>query len=335
MLSSTTSNLSVCFLSVAIVILSNCTKCPGEEASSIALPSTSNSSTSNSSTSNSSTSNSSIGNPSDSKQDATKKETKNAVKRVENKSEIPLRIEREIVFTEGDGYQTAADLYRPASDDVCPIVIMIHGGAWISGDKWQVADHAKQMARKGFVVMAINYRLSPKHKWPAHLDDCFAALSWISKHATEWRADIERVGTWGYSAGAQLALLTALNSRADLPKVRAVVAGGAPCDLTFIPENTKALATVLGGTRAEVPERYRNASPISFVSQDAPPVYFFHGDDDFLVPLSNSIQMHESLLAKGIDTVHRTIAGKGHLIAFLDQQSRLEAIEFLEKFLKS
>lgn len=320
MLSSTISKLSVCFLPVALFILSDCTKCQGEETSSIALPSSSNSSASDTS---------------DLKQDPTKKITQSSVRRTENKSEMPLRIEREIVFTEGDGYQTAADLYRPDSDDVCPIVIIIHGGAWISGDKWQVADHAKQMARKGFVVMAINYRLSPKHKWPAHLDDCFAALSWMVKHATEWKADIERVGTWGYSAGAQLALLTALTSRTDLPKVRAVVAGGAPCDLTFIPENTKALATVLGGTRAEVPQRYRDASPISFVSKNSPPVYFFHGDDDFLVPLSNSIRMHESLLAKGIETVHHTVIGKGHLIAFLDQQSRLEAIEFLEKFLKS
>ncbi len=315
MRSRTTINLSVCYLSGALFILSNCTKCQGEEASSVTTPSQLNTSTQT--------------------QEAPKNGTKSAIKRSDNKSEIPLRIEREIIFTEGDGYQSAADLYRPASDEVCPVVIMIHGGAWISGDKWHVADHARQMAKKGFVVMAINYRLSPKHKWPAHLDDCFAALSWMSKHASEWKADIDRVGTWGYSAGAQLALLTALNSRPDLPKVRAVVAGGAPCDLTFIPENTKALATVLGGTRAEVPDRYRDASPISFVTNQAPPVYFFHGDDDFLVPLSNSIRMHESLLAKGIDTVHRTIVGKGHLIAFLDQQSRLEAIEFLEKFLKS
>jgi acetyl esterase/lipase len=190
------------------------------------------------------------------------------------------------------------------------------------------------MARKGFVVMAINYRLSPKHKWPAHLDDCFESLSWLSRNAKDWYGDTERVATWGYSAGAQLALLTALNPRKDLPKIRAVVAGGAPCDLTFIPENTKAIATVLGGTRAEVPERYREASPISFVSSDAPPVYFFHGDDDFLVPLSNSMKMHELLLGKGVHAIHRTIAGKGHLIAFLDQQSRLEAIEFLQRSLQ-
>ena len=288
--------LCACFLAVGLFLGLDCAVCPGEESRSVALPS--------------------------------------AIRLTDTKPDVPLRIEREIVFTEGDGYQTAADLYRPVSEDLCPVVIMIHGGAWIAGDKWQVADHAKQMARRGFVVMAINYRLSPKHKWPAHLDDCFAALRWILEHAEEWKGDVNRVGTWGYSAGAQLALLTALNSRNDLPKVRAVVAGGAPCDLTFIPEDTKALASVLGGSRAEFPDRYRNASPISFISPDAPPVYFFHGDDDFLVPLSNSIQMHESLRAKGINTVHRTVTGKGHLIAFLDQQSRLEAIEFLEKYLK-
>ena len=267
-------------------------------------------------------------------EDTQKNSPNKEAKFANNSDKALVRIERDVVFSEGLGYKLTADLYRPVSDELCPIVIMIHGGAWIAGDKWQVADHAKQMARSGFVVMAINYRLSPKFQWPAHLDDCFAALDWMKSHADQWKGDTNRIGTWGYSAGAQLALMTAMNPRENSSKIKAVVAGGAPCDLTFVPENTKALSVFLGGTRSEVPERYRDASPISFISKDDPPAYFFHGEEDFLVPLSNSLEMRDSLVAAGIQAIHRTVLGKGHLIAFLDPQARLEAIQFLQTHLK-
>jgi len=250
------------------------------------------------------------------------------------KTDIPIQTKRDLVFAEGDGYTLRADMYRPLSNEICPVVIMIHGGAWISGDKWNVADHAKQMAKSGFVVMAINYRLSPKFLWPAHLEDCYSALAWVQKNADEWKADLNRVSTWGYSAGAHLALMTAVNPRESLPKIRAVVAGGAPCDLTFIPKDTRALVSFLGGTRADVPDQYRDASPLTFVSSDDPPVYFFHGDDDFVVPLSNSLKMRDALLTCGVNATHNIVTGKGHLLAFLDQESRLQAIAFLKQHLK-
>jgi len=267
-------------------------------------------------------------------EDAQKNSPNGASSEANDSDKAPLQIGRDLVFSEGEDYKLTADLYRPLSDELCPIVIMIHGGAWIAGDKWQVADHAKQMARSGFVVMAINYRLSPKFQWPAHLDDCFTALEWMKLHADQWKGDTNRIGTWGYSAGAQLALMTAMNPRENSSKIKAVVAGGAPCDLTFVPEHTKALSVFLGGTRSEVPERYRDASPISFISEDDPPAYFFHGEEDFLVPLSNSLEMRNSLVAAGIQAIHHTVLGKGHLIAFLDPQSRLDAIQFLKIHLK-
>ncbi len=188
---------------------------------------------------------------------------------------VSLRVEKNIPFSGTDGQQVCADLYRPDNSEVLPIVVMIHGGAWVAGDKWNVADHAREMARAGFVVMAINYRLAPVHLYPAHLDDCKDALRWVAKHHADWYGDIDRLGVWGYSAGAHLAALLAFGPIDNLPRPIACVAGGIPSDLRKIPENSRLLSPVFGGTRGEKPKVYEEASPIRFVENSSPPASCF------------------------------------------------------------
>ncbi len=241
-----------------------------------------------------------------------------------------IRSKRDIVFQEIDGEKVKADLYRPDSDAKLPTIVMIHGGAWMAGDKWNVIDHAREMAEAGFVVMAINYRLAPKSKWPTQLVDCQRSLRWIQENHQDWNIDLDRIGVWGYSAGAQLALMLALDQSKDLPTVRACVAGGAPCDLTFVPEQSTMLASFLGGTRAMFPDRYRNASPANLLTADDPPLFFFHGSSDLLVPIENSLTSHRKALECGIRSEHYLVSDVGHLIAFIDRKARLRAIEFLQ-----
>jgi acetyl esterase/lipase len=244
-----------------------------------------------------------------------------------------IRSVKDVVFQEIAGEPIKADLYRPKSNEQLPTIIMIHGGAWMTGDKWNVIDHAIQMAESGFVVMAINYRLAPAHPWPAQREDCLAALQWISEHRKEWNADLERLGVWGYSAGGHLALMIALEQKSDLPAVRACVAGGPPCDLDFIPLKSQMLSAFLGGSREQYPERYREASPIHLLSPDDPPLYIFHGEEDSIVPIENSQKFHRKSLALGMANEYRTVSDLGHLMTFIDRPSRLEAIEFLKKHL--
>jgi len=244
-----------------------------------------------------------------------------------------IRSEKDVVFHEVDGEQVRADLYRPNTEEFLPTVVMIHGGAWIAGDKWNVIDPAIQMAEAGFVVMAINYRLAPAHQWPAQRDDCLAALQWIFLHRREWHADTDRLGVWGYSAGGHLALMIALQQAPELPRIRACVAGGPPCDLDFIPLKSQMLSAFLGGSREQFPERYREASPIHLLSPDDPPLFFFHGDQDSIVPIENSRRMHEKTVALGITNVYRTVPDLGHLLTFIDRKSRIDAIDFLKKHL--
>jgi acetyl esterase/lipase len=240
-----------------------------------------------------------------------------------------LRVEGNVVFRDVQGQKLLADVYRPDSEDTLPGVIMIHGGAWIAGDKWHVVDHARRLAKAGFVVMAINYRLSPAVQWPAQWDDCREALRWLIKHADEWKVDSQRLATWGYSAGGQLSLMMALDQPADLPRIKACVAGGSPCDLAMIPPKSRVLAAFLGGSREEVPERYRDASPITRLSRDDPPLFFFHGERDALVPLDNARQAYLQARQVGIPAEFLEAPALGHLMTFLDARAREKAIDFL------
>ena len=118
-----------------------------------------------------------------------------------------------IVYHTGETFLAKCDIYEPIatpkSDQRRPAIVMIHGGAWRSGSKFAMMRHARRLTRVGYVVMAINYRLAPKYPWPAQIDDCRAALNFLSMHANEYNVDTDRVGVYGYSAGGQMASVLA------------------------------------------------------------------------------------------------------------------------------
>ena len=248
-------------------------------------------------------------------------------------AEPKLDIQRNLVFHEVEGEKLQADLYRIADDELRPVVVLIHGGGWATGDKWNMADHARELARAGFVVFNINYRLAPKHLFPAQVDDCRVALKWIVEKATQYHIDTHRIGVYGYSAGAHLAALIACNPTQDQPKIKAVVAGGAPCDFSELGLKNRTLAYWLGGSRAEKPEVYKAASPRLFASPEDPPFFFFHGDEDGLVPLDISRCLHDELQKCGITSEFMQVNGQGHLMTFLNREARTKAVEFLKKHL--
>lgn len=242
-----------------------------------------------------------------------------------------IRVERNLVFRTIDGEQVKADVYRPDDEAVYPLVLMIHGGAWSTGDKWNLQDHAREMAQAGFVAVSINYRLAPKHPYPAQLDDCRFALKWAAQQVQKWNADASRIGLWGYSAGAHLAAMLAMNPQDGDPKILAAVAGGAPCEFSFIPKDNRVIAHVMGGTPAERPQVYDDASPLAYASQDSCPTFFFHGTKDLLVPPSSSRKLFEKLSELAVETEYYRVENRGHLLTFLHSDARRRAISFLKK----
>lgn len=282
------------------------------------------------------------------------------------KSDRPFSVDRNVVFCRTDAIDLKADIYIPNEDHYSglrPGVLMIHGGAWMSGSKINVAVHAMKLARNGYVVMAINYRLAPKHKFPAQLEDCHSALQWFGENAAKYNVDVNRIAAYGYSAGGHLACLmgvkqgstirshhaaeTESDSKANsdpiaeskypgiLPRISAIVAGGAPCEFRNIDEMNEFLVYWLGGTRGEIPEKYRQASPTAFVTRDAPPVFFFHGDKDRLVPVRSPKALQKALQQHDVATEMQIVANGGHLGAFFDGDAMDAARRFLDTHLRN
>ncbi|MBZ0185864.1 MAG: alpha/beta hydrolase, partial [Candidatus Obscuribacterales bacterium] len=119
-----------------------------------------------------------------------------------------IRIIRDLPYVPGsvDENQTL-DLFIPKTKfgTSLPLIIWIHGGGWIEGDK--SSSPSLELARKGFATASINYRLAPKNLFPAQIYDCKAAIRFIRAHAEEYNIDPDRIGVWGHSAGGHLAAL--------------------------------------------------------------------------------------------------------------------------------
>jgi acetyl esterase/lipase len=252
---------------------------------------------------------------------------------------------RNRIYIERESGPLGADLYVPPGKGPFPAVLVVHGGAWTMGSRVQLATVAMSLAQHGYTAATISYRLAPQHPFPAQIYDCQAAVRWLRQQAAEFKIDSTRIGGFGYSAGGQLvALLGTLGDQDfreagvadDAPSARlqAVVAGGAPCDFRVLPANSRRLAYWLGDTRAARPEAYRIASPAAFISADDPPMFFFHGAQDLLVPISSPKRMVELLSGVGVAAEMRTIQNAGHIEALLDSETLQLALAFVDRYLK-
>ena len=237
----------------------------------------------------------------------------------------------------------AADVYRPSGAGPFPAVLLIHGGSWQRGDRHRMTEIGERLARHGYVAVSIDYRLAPEHQFPAQLHDCQAAVRWMRREAARLAIDPERIGAFGYSAGAHLAAMLATTSRADgldelyddapSPRVQAAVLGAAPIDLSRFPEN-RAMRRLLGSTAAERPDLYARASPVNFVSPDDPPMFLYHGSSDWLVDVSQSRLMLEALDRVRVPAAYFETSG-GHFSTFLFDDGPVEhAIAFLDQYLR-
>ncbi|GIW95772.1 MAG: hypothetical protein KatS3mg110_3813 [Pirellulaceae bacterium] len=230
-----------------------------------------------------------------------------------------------------------ADVFVPERPERMPAVMLIHGGAWAVGTRWQMWLHAQPLVQAGWAAVSIDYRLAPQAVFPAQRDDCRLAWRWMAEQGDRFGWDPQRMAVYGYSAGAHLALLLALDpdpGQPPVPRPRAVVAGGAPCSFDWLPPDSRTLAYFLGGSRRQVPDRYRQASPLAYVSQDDPPVLLFHGRDDMLVPLASVQRFQQRMEEVGGVCRLEVYPGWGHLATFLAEAPRKEAVTFLRRYLE-
>ena len=223
------------------------------------------------------------------------------------------------------------DLYlrEEKPDKALPVIVWIHGGAWLAGDKRNCP--AVRLATRGYAVASINYRLSQEAVFPAQIHDCKSAIRWVRANAEKYGMDADRIGVWGSSAGGHLVALLGTSGEVDelegeggnleqSSRVQAVCDFFGPTDFLSILEaggdvgetDISPVTTLLGGPVEENKEKAAQASPVTHVSKDDPPFLIMHGDRDRVVPLEQSKVLHEALKKAGVESTFHVVEGAGH-----------------------
>lgn len=221
------------------------------------------------------------------------------------KSANGFKVLKNCPYVENGHPQQVLDLYLPdAANEPVPLVLYLHGGGLTGGTKdWAYKEAVVSLIPSGYAVASVDYRFVTQAPFPAPLEDCRAALYWLKGNARRLGIDPERIGVWGYSAGGLLAgLLAAQESRAQL---QAAVIWAGRCDLTRTDlMSTKELEIVSGYLRGPVQTRLelaRQASPISYLGEYAPPFLIIHGKEDLHVNEQQAALWEQALRRAGVE----------------------------------
>lgn len=229
------------------------------------------------------------------------------------------------------------DLYLPAKRKYrtpLPVIMAIHGGAWMRGDKTQTREFLEPYVETGrYAGVSINYRLSQDAKWPAQFEDCQSAIRWIRLHAERFGLDPKRIAVVGHSAGGHLAAMLGVADRvvdqsptppaADerSTRVACVVNYYGPSDLPTIGDYPSKIdhnsedspeGRLIGGRIPQLRQAALSASPAHYASGDDAPMLLIHGDEDQIVPYQQSVLLHTRLRSVGAIAKLVTINGGGH-----------------------
>ena len=237
-------------------------------------------------------------------------------------------VQTDVVYRTVAGQPMKMDIYRPASATGVrlPAVVVIHGGAWVSGarDDSGTTGLAQAIAQNGLVAASVSYRLAPKHRWPAMLEDVQAAVRFLRANSARFGIDPDRIGAAGASAGGHLSLMLGMrdsverNTR-DHPsvssRVTAVFNLFGPTDMTqdFAPVLRDTIGMQVVGKRfADAPDIARDMSPVNFINARTAPVFTVHGTVDMIVPVEQARRLDRAMRQAGREHRMVIVEGMGH-----------------------
>jgi acetyl esterase/lipase len=261
-----------------------------------------------------------------------------------------VQFARDVVYGKGGGEDLKLNIARPKGDAKnLPCLVFIHGGGWMGGDRTAHDDATWRMAQRGYVSATVGYRFAPKHKFPAQVNDVKCAIRYLRAHADEHGLDPKRIAVCGFSAGAHLAMMLGVTQKEDglegdggWPEqssgVQAVVSFFGPTDLAA-PDlkgyTSPLLASFLGGPLRDMPDKYKHASPVTYVTAGDAPMLLVQGTKDPLVPPTQAYRMLDAMTKAGVTGRADVLAGAGHGWGGPElMRTLLEAVAFVDEQLK-
>lgn len=213
-----------------------------------------------------------------------------------------------------------------------PAIVIIHGGGWNAGSRRSrpYRRMLTEYALNGYVTISIDYRLLSEAPMGEIIEDVDCAVRWLRAHAGEYRVDAERVGAFGHSAGAHLALMLGVSPPAP------AVDG----DCEWNGYSSRVTAVAGGSTPTLLPSRFGDSerySPAAYISGSLPPLLLIHGTADPIVPVAGVDDFVEKIRAAGsADLTYLRIEGGDHDVAYDDSmEPSLNAItQFFQRTLE-
>jgi acetyl esterase/lipase len=267
-------------------------------------------------------------------------------------SPVPFQLYGEtlsdVTYCSVDTSSQKMDVYFPGSGGPWPVLVYVHGGAWMRGDKAEAAMFANGMTVQGYLVASLNYRLYPAGKFPNMIEDVKCAIRSLRAHASEYNLDPNRIAAIGPSAGGHLVSLLGTSDESvgwdvgehldQSSRVQAVIAMAPVTDLTrsFPNADIETMRQVGFGEH-----NILQASPISHVTADDPPYLLIHGERDTIVPYEQSQLLYDRLVETNVpaqliivkNAGHSLIAPDGTATPTLGEINQI-ILDFLMKYLK-
>ena len=245
------------------------------------------------------------------------------------------------------------DIYLPANaKGKIPLVILIHGGGWLSNDKYADIGYmiktVAEIVSKGFALASIDYRFSTQAVFPAQAQDCNRAISFLYDNADKYGIDRKKFALMGFSAGGHLAALLGLAKNNEVKALfmpgsskafnfKAVVDFYGPSELILFPGNNDAKSPeglLLGAAPLARPDLAKAASPVNYVDKNDPPFLIIHGEKDDLVSPRQSQLLSAWLGVHGVPNELIIVKDAPHFGAMFDSDEiRSKVIGFLVKHL--
>ena len=265
-----------------------------------------------------------------------------------------VEVLKDIAYDAEHGKRGLLDVYRPRDGvEKAPVLLQVHGGGWTVGDKeHQGIPLMLHMAARGWVCVAINYRLSPRDAFPAHLVDVKRAIAWVREHGASYGADPSFLALTGGSAGGHLAALAALTPNVPeyqpgFEHVDTTVQAAAPhygvYDFAGVigTKRSEQMRDLFLGPRvlfkdprAELAE-FEKASPLTRVNADAPPFLVIHGSTDSLVEVAQARAFVEALRAVSRQPVaYAELPGTQHAFDVFPSIRSAHVVRGVDRFLR-
>jgi acetyl esterase/lipase len=241
---------------------------------------------------------------------------------------------RDVVFGKGGERPLKMNILspKPRPEEPMPVIVFIFGGAWRTGNRNQGLEPLAPFAARGYFCASIDYRLSQEALFPAQIEDCKCAIRFLRAKAAQYHLDPDRIGVWGLSSGGHLAALLGTSGGVKelegkggwgefSSRVNAVVDCFGPTDFLKLdaagsqmkhdaPESPE--SRLIGGPIQQNQAKAALASPITYVSSNAPPFLILHGSQDPLVPVNQSELLAAALEKAKAKVTFEVIPGAGH-----------------------